>query len=277
MYNLKMGGVDLADRMISYYRMKARVNKWAIRTIFHLFDLALSNSWAQYSEDMRTQKKPQKEIMKFLEFRLSVAECLVVEGCKHDGTDSDSDGEWAPPAKRPNHSTDATKDDSSGHFPRIIQEKIQEWLTSKKITYAERMIKKQLLELVASVKSRFLSYIVDNAAVSTGCIVLRLPPYHCEFNPIELVWAKVKNGIAADNRDFKLSTVDAILREKIKHAAAEDWAKSIQHVMDLEAKFRLDTSGSEHIQPIIIQLGEDDTEESDSDCELSGIEPLDEA
>ncbi|XP_037523570.1 uncharacterized protein LOC119400579 [Rhipicephalus sanguineus] len=157
------------------------------------------------------------------------------------------------------------------------KEEIQEWLTSKKITYGNRMIKKQLLELVASVKSRFLSYIVDDTAARAGRIVLRRPPYHCEFNPIELVWAKVKNGVAADNRDFKLSTVDAILRYKIKQVTAGGWRKSIQHVMDLEAKFRLDTSGSEHIQPIIIQLGEDDTEESDDDCELCGIEPIDEA
>ncbi|KAH6947110.1 hypothetical protein HPB50_017092 [Hyalomma asiaticum] len=71
--------------------------------------------------------------------------------------------------------------------------------------------------------------------------------------------------------------VDAILREKIMQVTTEDWRKSIQHVMDLEAKFRLDTSGSKHIQPIIIQLDEDDTEESDSDCKLSGIEPLEEA
>ncbi|KAH6928324.1 hypothetical protein HPB50_014276 [Hyalomma asiaticum] len=119
--------------------------------------------------------------------------------------------------------------------------------------------------------------LADNTAVRAGCIVLRLPPYHCEFNPIELVWAKVINGIAADNRDFKLSMVDAILREKTKQVTAEDWRMSIQHVMDLEAKFRLDTSGSKHIQPIIIQLDVDDTEESDSDCELSGIEPLEEA
>ncbi|XP_070386360.1 uncharacterized protein [Dermacentor albipictus] len=137
------------------------------------------------------------------------------------------------------------------------------------------MVRKQLLELVASVKPRFLSYIVYNAAERAGCIVLRLPPYHCEFNPMELVWAKVKNGIAADNRDFKLPTVEDILREKIKHVTAEDWRKNIRHVMNLEAKFRLDTSGSDRIQPIIIQVGEDDSEESD--CELPGIGPLDEA
>ncbi|KAL3217356.1 hypothetical protein MRX96_032477 [Rhipicephalus microplus] len=107
-----------------------------------------------------------------------------------------------------------------------------------------------------------------NTAVRAGCIVLRLPPYHCECNAIELVWAKLKNGFATDNRDFKLSMVDAILRYKIKQVTAEDWRESIQHVMDVEAKFRLDTSGSEHIQPIINQLGEDDTDESDGDCEL---------
>ncbi|XP_037523226.1 uncharacterized protein LOC119400246 [Rhipicephalus sanguineus] len=157
------------------------------------------------------------------------------------------------------------------------KEEIQEWLTSKNITYGKRMIKKQLLDLIASVKSRFLSYIVDNTAVKAGCIVLWLPPYHCEFNAIEPVWAKVKNGVAPYNRDLQLSTVDAILSDKIKQVMAEDWRKSIPHVMDFEARFRLYTSGSEHIQPIIIQLGEDDTEESDDDCELSGIEPLDEA
>ncbi|XP_075527122.1 uncharacterized protein LOC142559409 [Dermacentor variabilis] len=49
--------------------------------------------------------------------------------------------------------------------------------------------------------------------------------------------------------------------------------KNIHHVMDLEAKFRLYASWSDHIQPIIIQLGEDDTEESYFVGELSGIEP----
>ncbi|KAH8040214.1 hypothetical protein HPB51_009762 [Rhipicephalus microplus] len=105
------------------------------------------------------------------------------------------------------------------------------------------MIKKQLVELVASVKSRFLSYIVDNTAVRAGCIVLRCPPYHCDFNTIELVWPKVENGVAANNRDFKLSTIDAILKGGIKQVMAEDWRKSIQHVTDMEAKFRLGRSG----------------------------------
>ncbi|KAH6932641.1 hypothetical protein HPB50_008225 [Hyalomma asiaticum] len=69
-YNLKMGSVDLADRMISYYRIKARVNKWTIRSIFHLVDMALGNSWRQYTEALRVQQKRPKEIPKFLQFCL---------------------------------------------------------------------------------------------------------------------------------------------------------------------------------------------------------------
>lgn len=113
MYNLKMGGVDLADRMISYYRIKARVNKWTIRSIFHLFDMALGNSWRQHSEDLRAQKKRQKEIPKFLEFRLAVAESLVEQGHMKENAESDSETEWVPPSKRARNTVSAM------HLPRL--------------------------------------------------------------------------------------------------------------------------------------------------------------
>ncbi|KAL3191323.1 hypothetical protein MRX96_018731 [Rhipicephalus microplus] len=74
--------------------------------------------------------------------------------------------------------------------------------------------------------------------------------------------------------DLKLSMDDAILGDKIKQVTAQNYRKSIQQVMEVEAKFRLHTSGSEHIQPIIIPLGEDNTDESDNCCELSSIKPF---
>ena len=57
-------------------------------------------------------------------------------------------------------------------------------------------------------------------------------------------------------RDFKLYAVENMLRDKIRNVTAEDWKNNIRHVMDLEAKFRLDTSESDYIHPIVVQLGE---------------------
>ncbi|KAH8039130.1 hypothetical protein HPB51_005306 [Rhipicephalus microplus] len=53
MYNLKMGGVDLADRMISYYRIKARINKWNLNlATFNARTLSSEGSLAVLFEEL---------------------------------------------------------------------------------------------------------------------------------------------------------------------------------------------------------------------------------
>ena len=34
--------------------------------------------------------------------------------------------------------------------------------------------------------------------------VLRLPPYHCELNAIELIWADEKNFVARENKEMTI-------------------------------------------------------------------------
>ncbi|KAL3288599.1 hypothetical protein HHI36_003037 [Cryptolaemus montrouzieri] len=69
---------------------------------------------------------------------------------------------------------------------------IQEWLRSNNIAYRESNLKPQLLSLVKMNKPKPI-YEIDNLAAEYGHEVLRPPPYHCIFNPIENIWGITKN------------------------------------------------------------------------------------
>lgn len=50
-YNKFMGGVDLIDGLISYYRIKLRSKKYYLRFFFHFIDMAVVSSWLMYKQD----------------------------------------------------------------------------------------------------------------------------------------------------------------------------------------------------------------------------------
>lgn len=75
-YNSCMGGIDLIDRMISYYRISTRTKKWTVKTILHLMDLAVANSWILYRNDRKKLGDRSAEISKFLDFKISYANYL---------------------------------------------------------------------------------------------------------------------------------------------------------------------------------------------------------
>ena len=57
-----------------------------------------------------------------------------------------------------------------------------------------------------------------------------ITPYHFEHNPIELIWAQVKNFIAKENKTFKMSHVKDLCMESISRIGFEEWKNYIQLV-----------------------------------------------
>lgn len=89
---------------------------------------------------------------------------------------------------------------------------IQNWLTSKGITFQETLIKRELIDLVRPNKEKFTAYATDTYAKEKNIEVLRLPPYHCELNPIEMIWGQVKGYVAGKNKTFKMNELKKIIK-----------------------------------------------------------------
>ncbi|GBM61225.1 hypothetical protein AVEN_65357-1 [Araneus ventricosus] len=114
---------------------------------------------------------------------------------------------------------------------------IQEWLANKNIPWGSDLLKLELLQIVSTVKHKFDGYRIDKIASETGHKVLRLPPYHCELNPIELIWAQVKCYIAHQNQTFKLPEVKNLLLEALDKVSGNDWKNAVAHVTKIEKEF----------------------------------------
>ena len=110
-YNEKMGGVDLSDRMIAYYRMCARTKKWTVCTVLHMLDLCLANSWVQERQERIAEGKRKKELIEFLDFRLAVSENLLFCGDMSEDEDNDD--------LRPG---EVARKHKAAHMPRMMSE-----------------------------------------------------------------------------------------------------------------------------------------------------------
>lgn len=123
-------------------------------------------------------------------------------------------------------------------YPTMQSKKavILEWLESKCIIPERPMLKQELMVIVRSLKPAKKSYVIDNMATNAGHTVLRLPPYHCELNPIELAWAMVKGYVKRENNTYKIDDVQRLLNEAINRVTPENWMNFIKHTIEEENK-----------------------------------------
>ncbi|CAK1595020.1 unnamed protein product [Parnassius mnemosyne] len=147
-YNTCMGGIDLCDRLIAYYRSSMRTKKWTVRTFCHFLDLVVVNCWLMYMRCCKVENVESKHKLGLLQYRLNLAKALM----KYDGGRVDpnfmrpgsrsqsSPGPSAvsnskitdvgcdePPAKKNRavvpHPLPETRLDNVGHLPRFIDSK----------------------------------------------------------------------------------------------------------------------------------------------------------
>ena len=97
-----------------------------------------------------------------------------------------------------------------------------------------------------------------------------LRPYHPDLNPIENIWAIVKQWVAKENTTFKLDDVESLVRKKFELMTSVDWEPICNRVLKLEQQMidneHLLDQNREEFQFVVNTMSSD---EKSSDSEFS--------
>ncbi|XP_077498610.1 uncharacterized protein LOC144109685 [Amblyomma americanum] len=156
--------------------------------------------------------------------------------------------------------------------PRMssLKKDIQAWLSGKGVSWSSGMVKAELMQLVSNVNTGGEQYRVDCIAKAAGHLVVRLPPYHCQLNPIELVWSDVKGFVASQNKTFKLQDVEPLVWQGLTQVTVEKWKNYVQHIISEEDVLRkLDHIIDDVVDQgpaIVVNLEDDTTSSAEFSC-----------
>lgn len=121
----------------------------------------------------------------------------------------------------------------------------------------------QSYELVKNHKPRFKTFEIDSKASQLGFKILRLPPYHCQYNAIEMVWAALKGYVKDRNNTFKLKDIEKLFMEAISTITPEKWISYVDHVKRvLDADWASEGLNGHSVQELIISLCPGDSEDT---------------
>ncbi|RVE50547.1 hypothetical protein evm_004774 [Chilo suppressalis] len=160
---------------------------------------------------------------------------------------------------------------------------MQEWLRQKQIYFEERWTKPVLYDIIKRNKEPPL-FAVDELLKQHNHEVVKLPPYHCDLNPIEKIWSLVKRRVADKNVAQDPKRIIELTEAAFASVTPEDWRVQCNHVEHLEDEyFKNDGLVDVEMERFIISTvsdsdteSDDSTEEelSNSDCDISGVKEL---
>ena len=193
----------------------------------------------------------------------------------HHEMDADTYEKWFVEQLLPNipQNSVIVLDNASYHTRKIEKipttswrkHQIIDWMIDKQIPYEDYMLKKDLLECVSRVKPQFDKNVIDVIAEENGHTVLRLPPYHCELNPIEMVWAQVKHHIKMNNTTSKVKDMSELIKHGYSNVTMQNWKNYIQHVKDIESNMWIADNIQDDIEEFVIHVTQSS---SSSDIEI---------
>ncbi|GAU89377.1 hypothetical protein RvY_01932 [Ramazzottius varieornatus] len=157
--------------------------------------------------------------------------------------------------------------------PKRVKKEIQQWLTDHRIEFGAR-------ELVAELWRKATDFLKNHVGdrydmddylkTEEGIETVRLPPYHCDFNPIEKCWARRKGYVAKQNTTRKLPDLIKLWEESADIFKPEDFPKLFAYCIKLEDDYWDIDTKEDRIEAVGDEQADEDVAEEGGD-----LEPLD--
>ncbi|XP_046982234.1 piggyBac transposable element-derived protein 3-like [Schistocerca americana] len=77
LYNENMGGVDLCDRFLSYYRCYIHTSKWPVRMFNHFIHLMIVNCWVMYHRWCSENEIPKQRRLSLMDYKMHVGKAMI--------------------------------------------------------------------------------------------------------------------------------------------------------------------------------------------------------
>jgi len=164
------------------------------------------------------------------------------------------------------------------NYPKCNARKtdVQNWLKNQGVNFSPLETLPELRERLKLLIPSFKRYELDEIASSMGHEVIRLPPYHCQYNPIELIWAQVKSEVAKKNNTFKMVDVERLTNEALDSVSKSDWEKCVEHAEKIQDEdYEKEILRDSLTEPIILTFASDDSDfgtDGDSENDVEELE-----
>lgn len=117
-------------------------------------------------------------------------------------------------------------------------------------------------------------YEADQIFEQNGHEALRLPPYHCDLNAIELMWSLAKRKEASfKNIGLTSEELEKLINDSFESITSEEWKKMIDYVKHAENKYKeRDDITEKNLESFIINVGNGDDSGSDESFRMEVLE-----
>ncbi len=143
---------------------------------------------------------------------------------------------------------------------------VQTWLQNKSIPFIPEETLCESREKVKLSMPKEKKYKLDEIAFQMGHEVVRLPTYHCQYNPIEMIWAQIKGEVAEKNHSFKMADVEVLVNNALDAVTKENWKKWGDHCDKIQDDDLVKEGlRDDFLEPIILTINPDDSSSDDDD------------